>query len=439
MITIEKDSNPEIEDFKQKVPTKVPTKVVIDTNILIDHPEILNDKSLSPVIPYMVLSELDNLKRNPDLKRSAQQAIKLLYNGIKEERITVTNIPTSITTPDEKIIKAAKKAQVPFMSNDIGAKAIAMSRNVKLIEAFEDETINYNYTGYFHINADLNYENDTVPIKEMQKVEFENKLDVKIHENEYCIVDRVSGKSDIWVCRNDRVKRISQSMKPFRDAGIMDSPLDPEQMCALHSVMDNEVPLTVISGEVGTGKTILSLMSAIACVNGQKRYMYYDKIYVTRPPISINNNMKLGYLPGTLSEKLGDWMGGIQSNLKFLLEKNKKDADSELASTIFQEKFDLINIDSIQGMSLHRGILLVDEFQLLDENLLKLILTRMAEGSKLVLIGDFENQTYGINRANEGYKVLLKHLGEHPEMSFIKLKNIYRSSLTKFVASIYKD
>ena len=93
----------------------------------------------------------------------------------------------------------------------------------------------------------------------------------------------------------------------------------------------------------------------------------------------------------------------------------------------------------MQGMSLHNSILLVDEAQKLSDDSLKLILSRIADGSKVVLMGDTVGQVYGLNRGNEGYKVLFKHLGKSPEMCYIKLENIYRSELAKFVAKIFND
>lgn len=417
--------------------TKNAEKVVIDTNILLDNPEILLSPDIHPIIPYTVLSELDNLKRNPDLKRATQSAIKLIYQGMKSKHIEIPGVPTSISTNDEKIIKSAKKLNTRVLTNDIGARAVAMARNVEIMEDFEDDSIDYEYTGIITIPGDLNYEKSFVQIKEMQLDEFNLNFNVDLKHNQYCIVDRVVEKNDIWVRNKDLVYRISQSMKPFRDAGVVDGPLDSEQMCALHAVINPDVPLVMISGKLGTGKSMLSLMGSLACTRGQKRYKYYDKIFVTRPPISVNRNLQLGFLPGDLSEKLGDWIGGIRSNLKYLLEKTDLQKKEKFSEEVFNEYFEMINIDSMQGVSLHNTILIVDEFQLLDVETLKLVLSRISEGSKVILVGDYEDQTYGINRGNEGWKVILKHLGTSEDMSFVKLKNIYRSKLARFVDKIF--
>ncbi len=91
-----------------------------------------------------------------------------------------------------------------------------------------------------------------------------------------------------------------------------------------------------------------------------------------------------------------------------------------------------------KGVSLHGVILIVDEYQLLDTNTLKLVLSRIAQGAKVVLVGDTAGQTYGINRSNEGFKTLYKYLGKERVMSYIRLENIYRGELSEFVDKVFK-
>jgi PhoH-like ATPase len=439
------DVNKKLEETTEQ---KIPQKVVIDTNVLIDHPEVLLDKSIIPRIPYTVLAELDNLKRNPDLKRAAQTAIKLLKYGLLNKTVFITNIPEELTTPDEKIVDQAVQQNIPFMSNDIGALAIAIARGVTMMDALEDETINYDYNGYQEIQASEDYNKTYHALKEMQSPEFEHIMGLKLKINEYCIVHVTDDKYDIWKNIDGTMYRISQKMGPYTAAGIKGvQPLDAVQMCVLDAVFDPIVPLTVISGALGTGKTLLSLMAALATTRGENRNKFYEKILVTKPPVSINRNMYTGFKPGTSEEKMSGHLGGIKSNLKFLLDKTlsqkkklKPGEEEYLESDkAWEENFGIIEIDEIQGTSLHNTILLVDEFQLLDTDTLKLVLSRISENSKVVLIGDTEGQTYGQNRANEGFKTLFKHLGTSNEFNFIKMENIYRSKLAKFVENIFED
>ncbi len=415
-------------------------KVVFDTNTLIDNPKVLLNKEYFPVLPFKVLQELDNLKRNPDLKRQAQTAIKLIDNLTIKGLLEIVEIPKLGASPDEIIVDAALKHKCSFSTSDIGAKVIARSNGVHILDDIADIDINYDYLGYQEVKAidDIDYETHWKHMKEAMLGEVEEKFKISLVKNEYLIVHRIGGNVDIWKELLGKVVRISQSSKPLRSASIIDSPLDAIQQCALDAVICPEVPLTILDGTLGTGKTLLSLMGALATVRGQKNYRHYKKIFVTRPPIATDRKLEIGFLPGTLEEKLGDWVGGIKSNLKFLYEKDLDKTVKELGEFNFTEHFEMINIASIQGVSLHGVILIVDEYQLLDTDTLKLVLSRIAQGAKVVLVGDTQGQTYGINRSNEGFKTLYRYLGKDAVMSYIKLENIYRSELSEFVDKVFK-
>lgn len=422
-------------------------KISIDTNILIDEPNIVFDTTKEFVLSFTVIRELDNLKRNPNLKRAAQTAIRNIWFMFKDDKIAILNIPDLLSeSPDEKIIQDTKDANASILSNDIAVRIIAKAHNIPISDFEADSEIDYDYKGYVIVEGDVNYEKNFVQIKHMQTGEFNEHFQVDMKENTYCIIDRVVEKNDIWLNRNGEVNRISQSIKPFRDAGVLIDPMDSVQMCALHAVFDNSVPLTVIDGELGTGKTLLALAGVLACTVGQKRYQVYDTIYVSKPPVSTNRDLYTGYKPGSSEDKMGGHLGGIKSNLEFLLDKRgdklKKDSSGENIQTksdkIWSEHFSVKEIDEAQGDSLHDACWIIDEWELLDENAAKMVMSRIAEGGKILLIGDTQGQTYGMNRGNEGFKPLFQHFGQASEFSYIKLDEIYRSALAKFVAEVYK-
>jgi len=429
------------------------SRVTIDTNIFIDEPNVCDNMlrdGLTPIIPYTVLSELDNLKRNIDLKRAAQMAIKNIYFNI--ENIAVINVPTQGDTNDEKIIKDAKNSNSIVMTNDIGAKVVALVNDVLLSNFEAEDDIDYTYTGYQQITpkCEVEYQRGFHTEKDIPLAEFELTMGVTLKENEYCIVETIGDKNDIWKNINGHCFRISQKMGPYSGAGIQGvQPLDDVQMCVLDAVFDPVVPLTIVDGKLGTGKTMLSLMAALATVQGESRYMFYDKIMVTASPESVNRSMYTGFKPGTSEDKMSGHLGGFKSNLKFLIDpkkdktgrkSKKQDEETEKPSDIaWAENFEVIEIDEVQGTSLHNTILLVDEYQKLSRDALKLILSRISENSKVVLMGDTAGQVYGLNRGAEGFKTLYQHLGKSKSMNFIKMENIYRSKLAEFVEEIFVD
>jgi len=424
-------------------------KISLDTNILIDSPEIVFDKSREFVISFTVLRELDKLKRNPDLKRAAQQAIRNIKTQLLNEHIKVLNVPILDKlgdSPDEEIIKDTLNADAHFLSEDINATVIATSLGIPLSDFEAEQDIDYDYKGYQYVESNDEYIKTIRTLRELQIDEFEHYMNCSLKLNEYAIIKDCGKTEDIWKNSNGTAKRISQKMSPYTAAGIKGiQPLDAIQMCTLDAVFDPTCPLTIVDGVIGTGKTMLSMMAALASIIGEKRHRNYSQIYVTASPESTNRSLYTGYKPGSSSEKLGGHLGGFKSNLKFLVDekfgskKTKEPDEMTKSDEIWSEVFTIVEIDEIQGTSLHHSILLVDEYQKLSVESLKLVLSRIAEGSKVVLMGDTQGQVYGLNRGNEGFKVLYKHFGTAPEFNYIKLENIYRSELAKFVEKVFKD
>jgi len=437
------------------------SKISVDTNILINDSSILFDTTKEFVISFQVLRELDKLKRNPDLKRSAQTAIKNVKVQLLAGKIKILNVPTLTElgdSPDECILLDTYNSGANFLSEDINATVIAMALSIPLSDMDAEAAIDYGYTGYKEVTINDEYIKTLRTLKEMPQAEFETTMSIVLGINEYCIVCDGTELPDIWKTKIDivngesvsKVVRISQKMSPYTSAGVCGvQPLDTMQMCVLDAVFDTTCPLVVVDGVLGTGKTMLSMMAALATTQGEKRYQHYDQVFVTASPESVNKSLYTGYKPGSSEDKLSGHLSGFKSNLKFLLDpkrvkenrkiKNPDEEEETPSEKAWRSNFSVVEIDEMQGMSLHNSILLVDESQKLSEDSLKLILSRIAEGSKVVLMGDTVGQVYSLNRGHEGFKVLLRHLGKSPEMCYIELANIYRSELAKFVAKIFND
>lgn len=416
-------------------------KILPDTNVLIDTPDVLYNKDFEFVIPYTVLAELDGLKKNPDLRVPAQNAIRTLWAVHREnpERVQFVDIPNQSTTNDEKIVASAKTHKAKLLSSDIGANVIAEIMEVATAYDVDDSTYDKDYVGYREVVLDYKVATNLIGINEMQPDEAEAYFgSLVVNEYVYYLLPNEHDKYAIWrLDRDNRVRLVRQSIKPYTAAGFHFVPNDPTQACALDAVFDITTPLTVIEGKLGTGKTLISIVAALARTCGQHQYQSYRKIYVTRPPLPVDRSLQLGFLPGDLDAKMGAWLHGIKSNLKFLYERTKKDQENEEAEKRFLDYFEAVSLENIQGMNFHDSILVVDEYTLTSVDVLKQILSRIAEGSKVVLVGDGA-QTYGANRGREGYKKLAPHIKGNPLVSYVKMTNIYRSELAEFVEKVFE-
>lgn len=405
---------------------------------MIDNPELLIDDDNSYAISYTTLQELDKLKGNPDLSYPARMAIRVIYERYRMGLIEILNVPTENKTNDEQIVSDTKDINGALMSQDIGALVVASARDVPTVDLQRvDKEWDKSFKGYEEIVCEDKFFWNLTQNK-YQHCEIDEYIDVEIPLNSYLVLYSSDKGSYLAFKRNeDAYDLIQTSPKAMRAVGIGIDWLHPEQLIAFDCVFNTESKLAVITGKIGSSKTLMSMCGALARTAGHKGKKVYDRILVTRPNISINRKYELGFMPGTLEDKMSGWLAPIKTNLQFLFECTAKDRENKEAEKIYDDFFEAMPIESIQGASYHNKILLVDEAQLLDHNTLRQIMSRVAEGSKLVLILD-PSQTYGANRGVEGYKKLLPNCKGNKHISFVELQHIQRSELTKVVDEIFK-
>ena len=158
-----------------------------------------------------------------------------------------------------------------------------------------------------------------------------------------------------------------------------------EQKFALDLLLDEEVRLVTLIGKAGTGKTLIALASGLQKVIEESRYR---RLAVSRPVIPMGND--LGFLPGDINEKLRPWMQPIYDNLEFLFNnRDKSEKIDQLVNSM--RDLDILELEAltyIRGRSIPNQFLLVDEAQNLSPHEIRTVITRVGEGTKIVLTGD---------------------------------------------------
>lgn len=211
----------------------------------------------------------------------------------------------------------------------------------------------------------------------------------------------------------------------LKDAGIIE-PLDIYQKIAIYAM--SEADATLLTGRFGSGKTLIATALALSQTN--------KKIFITRPPIGISSAYDIGFMPGDKDEKMLHWAGGFVSALNFIYKKNPKITYDYIKNALFFEKFELIPLNMIQGLSILEGeILIVDEVQLVTKEYMSMILSRMSEGSKLLLLGDLHQTYKTIKKEDSGLNKLLEVL-PHEALAHVDLKHIYRNKLTEIAMKL---
>jgi PhoH-like ATPase len=161
-------------------------------------------------------------------------------------------------------------------------------------------------------------------------------------------------------------------------------PRNKEQRFALEILLNDDIKVATMIGRAGTGKTLLALAVGLEKVVEQKRYA---RLLVTRPVVPVGND--LGYLPGTKEEKLRPWMQPIYDNMELLFGNHQQQFKiiDHLISTGLLE---MEALTYIRGRSIPRQFIICDEAQNLSPHMIKTLITRVGEETKIVFTGDPE-------------------------------------------------
>jgi PhoH-like ATPase len=420
--------------------------VLIDTNLYLDDANIIfklsqtNDKIL---IPMMVLKELDNKKYHRDLSYSARNAIQAIldFTAHCSDKVLFDTKEYAEEEPDDKILASAYKHKALLATKDISMSIKARSMGLETM--LHDMVLNNIFDPYVHIYMedlyDSNIENTFSYDSEYSEEEdYQRMLTVfsKLAGRElddehwwFAIID-VGTENPVVYANNPMKTKLVRidNMPKYREIKTTGSTIkarDCYQVCAIYAL--EEAPHTLITGRWGSGKTLLATAHTLS--RSKK------KAFVTRAPLGINPKYDIGFLPGDMEDKMMDWLQGFMSALYYLYSNTRSDNDGNGSSydyvkeEIFHKKFQIMPMNSIQGMSLlDNDTLIVDEAQLIDVSYMSMILSRPSETGRLILLGDIK-QTYDVVKPSESGLLKLLRVLPHKYMAYIELQNSYRSPL----------
>jgi len=207
-----------------------------------------------------------------------------------------------------------------------------------------------------------------------------------------------------------------------------------EQSFALDALLNDEIPLVVLIGKAGTGKTLLAVAAGLYKTTDCGEY---ERVLVARPTISLGQD--IGFLPGSIEDKLTPWMYPIADNVNFLI-KRKRTMRSKIQgfSDLTERGILLIEpLPYIRGRSIHKQFLIIDEAQNLTIHEVKTILTRAGEGTKIILAGDpYQIDNPKITAEESGLMQVVKKFRNESLSSHITLVKGERSKLSEMAANL---
>ncbi|USG67526.1 PhoH family protein [Brevibacillus ruminantium] len=203
-----------------------------------------------------------------------------------------------------------------------------------------------------------------------------------------------------------------------------------QQKMAVELLLREDIPLVTMTGKAGTGKTLLALAAGLLQIEDLQTY---KKLLVARPIVPLGKD--IGYLPGEKEEKLRPWMQPIYDNLEYLFNtKRSGDLDKILAG---MGSIQVEALTYIRGRSIPGQYIIIDEAQNLTKHEVKTILTRVGEGSKIVLMGDPEQIDHPyLDESNNGLTYVVEMFKDQKLAGHIRLEKGERSILAQLAADL---
>jgi PhoH-like ATPase len=432
---------------------------VLDTNVLLADPNaIYSFGDDDVVLPSVVIEELDHKKKEPDeIGRNARfvsrQLDDLREQGLLHEGVilpsggtfkVVIHDPNSMlfetfldNKNDNAIIAVAKtlteinpNTEVIMVSKDILVRIKSDIVSVKA-EDYQYDKVSVSeddlYKGYTELYID-----DEL-VDEFYKEKFikaTTKQFKKYPENHlFVIKSDISSKSA--VCRKVKNKLIPLYNYPKGMSVFGAQHKNVEQMMALELLLDDNIPLVTLSGKAGTGKTLLALAAALHKTLDERKY---TKILVARPVVPMGKD--IGYLPGEKNEKLRPWMQPIFDNLEFLFG-SKSEADLDKTLSGYEDIIQVEALTYIRGRSIAKQFIIIDEAQNLSQHEVKSIVTRVGEGSKIVLVGDpHQIDSPYLDMYSNGLTHVMEKMKEIEQTGHVTLQHGERSTLAQLCADM---
>ena len=433
---------------------------MIDTSVLLyDKNSIHSFPENDVVLPIVVLDELDRKKEAPGLLGESARYVNRFLDELRERgnlergvelengqtvRVALTgfdSVPEGLSkdVADNKIISCAfyiknqePEKELVVVTKDINFRVKCDSLGIKSEDYYKDKVVERQdemYKGYVDIaceNQDLIdrlYSGDS-----SQEIveEIRECLGRSFHENEFFCL-KYNSSSFMGIYESGKIRKVLQD-KDLKDGNLNISAKNREQLFALNVLNNDEIPLVSITGLAGSGKTFITLMSAISGLNRGK----YERIIITRNIQPVGKD--IGFLPGDMNDKMLPWISPIIDNFRHAF----KDKDLTYFEMMRNKgTIEIAPLSFMRGRTFNDTFLIMDEAQNASIHEIKTVITRMGENSKIVLLGDVDQiDTPYIDSLSNGLTIVAEKFKDEKVAAHIQLKRGERSYLSSVAAKI---
>lgn len=360
---------------------------LLDTSVLIYDPDsiVTFAEKCHVLIPIYVIMELDVLKdKKSHISHLARKSSNLILKEIEKGRVSVVSHEGEVNMKaldkaseiryiDILILKTAEK-----YNSEYDLSVITKDTNLRILcsgigisaEDYICEVPLKNQLTESITQFDPSAESESHLIKAYWEGAVTDEISLSYPPNHYLYFERGDKQ---YLFRNGAGALFAVDKKKVSTEKI--KPRNLEQTAALDLLLNPSIKLVALLGKAGTGKTFLTLAAAV-----HQKHLYH-KILLSKPVVDVGNG--IGFLPGTLSEKMEPWMQSFFDNL------DQIDPFWEMSENFLEKnRIEVQPINSIRGRSLKNSFMIIDEAQNLTKHEIKSIITRAAEGTKVVLLGD---------------------------------------------------
>lgn len=406
---------------------------VLDTNILIMDSGAMHRFGDNDVwIPIWVLEELDRIKsestgRGKASREAVRNLDELRVSGSLREGVIVGeggllriySGEVEGSTVDEKILSSVGKivGRTILVTMDVNLRVRAEALGYQ-VARYESQSVGGKlWKGWEEMEVELGM------IEQM----YREGLDADgMRENSGVLLDD-GVKLGRGIVRGGRIEGIVKS----NVLGIEGRSF--EQELGLELLMDDRVKLVTMLGKAGSGKSLLS------CAAGLRKVLdgEYSRLIITRPVVSIGKD--LGALPGSLGEKMLPWIKPMTDALDFLMMSVGKRGRGRTLEELMRDDVVVIEpLTYMRGRNFGSSFIIADEMQNSSLHEVRTLVTRVGEGSKIVLLGDIDqiDSAYLDARSNGLSHVVEKMSGISNLVGHIEFSKVERSALANLAVEV---
>ncbi|MDO8151604.1 PhoH family protein [Isoptericola sp. b408] len=426
---------------------------VIDTSVLLSDPRAIQRFAEHDVVlPVVVVTELEAKRHHAELGYFARSALRALddlrvTHGRLDAPIPIgedggtLRVELNHTDPevlpagfrlgdnDTRILSvaanlAAEGRDVTLVSKDLPMRVKASAVGLRAEEYRHELAVDSGWTGMREIavtddQLSALYDGTELDLTSLAPEVMAEASPLLCHTG--LVVHGGGGSALGRVTADKRIKLVRGDQEVFGVHGR-----SAEQRVAIDLLTDPDIGIVSLGGRAGTGKSALALCAGLEAVLERRQHR---KILVFRPLYAVGGQ-DLGYLPGSESEKMNPWAQAVYDTLGALVSPHVVD------EVIDREMLEVLPLTHIRGRSLHDAFVIVDEAQSLERNVLLTVLSRVGQGSRVVLTHDVAQRDNLRVGRHDGVAAVIEAMKGHPLFAHVTLTRSERSPVAALVTEM---